>query len=465
MLRGLGFTHAIGLFALALGITPAATARGDSSAWSAPQVLGAANYFGPDRGTGGPQLVSDESGDRAVAWTSPGGLRVALAHRGGPFGPSRVIASSVDEGPIVAIDERGDVAVAWDFNDHSHAIPADMEVLYCCDHVGAATLAAGARRFRYQDLATPRRSLHVRSLAIAANGSTVAVSYESEPLAALGTDQRPHELFARVGRFGHLLGRGVALGAELDVFSMRASPGQASLLMGITGREDADLREAVVTEPGRRTAHRRIRGLAGFRSSVQPEGYDAQGEFALLAEVNIPGGIAYDFAIRHASGPFRVQRLATTLTSEEREPIRSPAMAVSATGTVLATWTGPGIPSLLTVASGQLHSGRLKRWATLNPVFPGPGYDESADAINPRGQGVIVADQDDPTARFQEGGPLLALFRSPSGRLSPPVLIGRIEDVAYNELTPAVVIDAQGRGVAVWQNGRYELIARRFRSP
>ena len=81
-------------------------AHADSGAWFAPQILGAANYFGPDRGTGGPQLVSDASGDRAVAWTSPTGLRVALARRGGPFGPSRLIASSVEAGPIVAIDER-----------------------------------------------------------------------------------------------------------------------------------------------------------------------------------------------------------------------------------------------------------------------------------------------------------------------------------------------------------------------
>lgn len=413
MLRGHGFTGAIGLFALVLGVTPSAMARVDSGAWFAPQILGIANYFGPDRGTSGPQLVSDASGDRAVAWSSPTGLRVALARRGGPFGPSRLIASRVEAGPIVAIDERGEVAVAWGFNDHSHAIPvpADTETRYCCDRLVVATLAAGAHRFRYQDLATPQGSLHLRSLAIATNGSTLAVSYDSEPLAAIATDPGAHELFARVGRLGQPLGGGVALGAELEVFSMHSSPGHASLLIGATGGEEAGLLEAVVTEPGHRTVEHHISGLVGFRSSTESEGYDAYGDFALLAEVNLSDGVAYDFATRLSAGAFRVQRLVTDLKSEGHEPFRSPAMAVSANGAVLATWTGPGIePSPLTVASGQLRRGRLRRWVTLNPPFPGPGYDESADAINTRGQGVIVADQNDPTVRFQEGGPLLAFF-------------------------------------------------------
>ncbi len=470
MLRGHGFTGAIGLFALVLGIAPAAMARTDSGAWSAPQVLGAANYFGPDRGTGGPQLVSNASGDRAVAWIGQG-LRVALARDGGPFGPSRVIASSVQAGPIVAIDERGDVAVAWDFNDHSHAvpIPAENETRYCCEHVVVATLAAGARRFRYQDLATPQRSLHLRSLAIAANGSTVAVSYASEPLATIAGNGTAYELFARVGRLERPLGRGVALGAELEVFSMRATPGQASLLMGVTGSQVAGLREVVVTRRGRRTAEHGVRGLVGFRSSTEPEGYDARGDFALLAEVNVPSGIAYDYATRRPGGPFRVQRLATGLISEEREPIRGPSLAVSTTGRVLATWIGAAEASTLTstliVAAGRLPGDRLQHRTTLSQVFPGLGFGVTTDAINARGQGVIVADQNDPTARFQEGGPLLALFRSPTARLSPLRSIGRIEDVASSDEAPAVVIDAHGEGVAVWRNGRGELIARRFQSP
>lgn len=43
--------------------------------------------------------------------------------------------------------------------------------------------------------------------------------------------------------------------------------------------------------------------------------------------------------------------------------------------------------------------------------------------------------------------------------------IGRIEDVDAGGGAPAVVMDAQGGGVAVWQNIGDELIARRFRSP
>ncbi|HEX4484055.1 MAG TPA: hypothetical protein VH081_09735 [Solirubrobacteraceae bacterium] len=456
---------AIALFSLVLGIPAAANARAASGTWSAPQNLGGESYFDPGSSTA-PDLVSNAAGDEALVWTSPAGLRLSIARRGGPFAPSRPVASGEPGDSIVAIDDRGDVAVAWSLNDHSITIPVpgDFDYAeYCCEHLVVATLAAGAHRFRYQQMTTPRRSLQPSSLALAANGSTLAVLYYDSPPV---NSARPRELFARLGRFGHRLGRAVVLGSELNVFSMRASTGHASLLLDSAVEGDG-LRDALVTQGARLAAERRVPGFFGYPLEGQSEGYDARGDFAMLASASIPTGIAWNFGTRRAGGRFRVQRLASDKSLSESERILNPAIAVSAGGETLASWIGPGlgteVPHSLIVASARLPRGRLVQQAKIVPTPFGLGYRTTAAAIDDRGQGVIVADQADPAAAYQEGGPLVALFRSPAGRLSQPALIGRIEDVAQSQ-APAVVIDAHGRGVAVWQDGRGELLARRFRS-
>jgi hypothetical protein len=454
MLKGWGLTWAVVLVAFGFGVT---TARAEPGTWSAPQTLGQLGYLGAGRGS---PLVGDEAGDSAVVWTSPTSeLRVARARAGHVFGAGRLLSrKSGAGGPMIAMDQRGDVIVAWEYNDRSVAIPTFMELSYCCDHVVVATLPAGSARVRYQDLSSRGRSLHLSSVALAADGSSDAVAYESEPISSIGTGRGTHELLARVGRVGRAFGRGVALGSR-DVFSLHASAGRASLLLGTAGEGPEPLHEAVVTATGRRTPLRVVHGLTRVRASDEPEGYDAHGDQAMLVVLGAPNAINYGFATRRPGGPFRVQRLASEHQEGPWGGFGSPALAVSSSGRVLATWTSH---ETLIVAGARLPDGRLGR-ETLGPVFPGLGEAESAAAIDSQGQGVIVAKQSDPAAAYQEGEPLLAVFRSPRGRLYPPALVGRVD--VENATRPAVVIDARGRGVAVWQSGRNQLEARRFRVP
>jgi hypothetical protein len=446
---------------LVLGIAPVASGRDETPRWSATRVLGQVSYFAAGQGS---QLVGDAEGDVALAWQSSNGLRIARARHGGPLGPARLISRHIDSEPFMAIDRRGNVIVAWSYSDHTVSIPGYMDEVACCDHVRVAMLRAGSSHVTFADLTRPLESASVRSVALAEDGSTVAVAYEAEPESAAVEERQETRLFASMGSFSRPFRHRVPIG-NTTLFSLRDVVGGVALVTGEANGDDGYLHETVISAGGRRLRARQVPGsFASWRSRENPVGQDAVGDLAMLVEENVPGGIASDFAtLPRRGGSLHSQLLAFEGTSGPFGAFSSPAIAVAPSGKVLASWGGyrAGSGYSLVVAAGSVTDGRLRRIAKLVAVGSELDYRDSVDAIDSAGAGVIVVDQAVSNSGFLEGEPLIAVFHSPSGRLSSSVQIGRVEGAART----AVVIDKHGRGVVAWQDGEGRLLTRRFQAP
>ena len=452
---------------LALAAAPAASGRSQEPQWSAQKVLGEVRDFAAGQGSRS-QLVGDAKGDVALAWLSSDGLRLTRSSHGGPLGPGRLISRHIDSAPFMAIDGRGDVVVAWSYSDHTVSIPGYMDEVECCDHVRVAMLRAGSKHVTFTDLTRPLESASVRSVALTSDGSTVAVAYEAEPESVAVENGQETRLFVSVGSFSRSFRHKVSIGNTM-LFSLRAVAHSMSLVTGgLDGGAGGYLRETVVSAAGRMSEVRRVTGsFASFRSRENPEGEDTAGDLATLVEENAPDGITYDLATlsgRHAT--LRSQLLAFEGTDASRSIFDSPAIAVAPSGRMLASWEGyaVGDRNSLVIAAGSVGDGRLRTVGKLLSAGSEGAYRGSVDAVDSAGVGVVVAEQGAPSSRYQQGGPLVAVFFGPRGRISSLVPIGRVEDIAtWSGLS--AVIDKHGHGIVAWQDGSGQLLTRRFRAP
>ncbi len=480
-----GRLTAVSVLALMLGVLANSAQAQPLAGWSRPQVVQESLAQ-----ASAPVMVSDPRGDAAVIWVAgDGSLWIALAPAGQPFHSGEEL--SPDAGStngemtshFIAMDSRGDVIVAWGSSEDAYP-PEDTAG--CCTRVRAVMIAADGRILSRETLTPLDTTAVAVSAAIAPDGSSVAVLYDSATIEHVDGEVYggPARLLLRSARLGRPFGPPAELGEHLGSTccvspfvsdaSVRVAAHRVSVVYGVHPPEcRTEPCPRVSRESQLTTMHESVLSLKGrvlYTRTLAPlydpggyeHAYDAHGDLAALWSFSETSGATTPVrelvaATLPAGGPLEVSAI-RTLQTEDRLGEFTSALAVAPSGREILSWWDESHNDGIAVATGKLPGSTPRLRADLSPLPPGSEVGPMQDAIDSRGQAAIVfQSQTGPYGRPK----VMAILRASDGRFARPVNLAEYGEPTLSE--PEVAIGADGRGVVTWLGQFHALMARRFR--
>lgn len=423
-----------GVLARAIGIavavaTPAiATLAVAAPANAAPQWLAPQTVSQPGQDASQQRVAFDQSGDATAVWQSAGGpnpvIMAAERPASGAFSAPQTLSdpSAYSTSPDVAGDAQGDAVAVWLHFEGAHA------------RVQAAYRPAGGSFGAPQTLSAA--GYEAREPRVAMNGAGEAVIVWS--LASGLTEEVQAASAAPGGVFGEP--------ADLTSFTTVASVPQVALdshgdaIAVWDGSDGANIRiEDALRPAGGSFGSPQFLSPAGYNADTPQIAFDATGDALAVWRFDGSPASTVQGDYRAAGGEFGAPQ---TVSTPSPQPAQAPQVAFDGQGDGVVTWQQSDGTELRVDASVRSPGG-AGTFAAPGTLDPG-----GEEAYEPRiaGDGLsgtIV------TWKTFNGitSSAQAAVRPAGGSFAPAVTVS---PSGPQEGTPAVGIDAQGNGIAVW---------------
>jgi hypothetical protein len=420
-------TRAVGIAVAA--VTPAITTLAVAApASAAPQWLTPQTVSQPGQDASQQQVAFDQNGDATAVWQSTGGLdpviEASARPAGGAFSAPQTLSdpSAYSMSPDVAADMQGDAVAVW-----LHSDGANMRVQ-------AAYRPAGGSFGAPQTLSAV--GYEAREPRVAMNGAGDAVIVWS--LASGLTEKLQASSAAPGGTFGEP--------ADLTPFTTVASVPRVALdshgnaLAVWDGWDGSNIRiEDALRPAGGSFGAPQLLSPAGYNADTPQVAFDSAGDALAVWRFDGSPASTIESAYRPADGEFGP---AQTASAPSSQPAQAPQVAFDGQSDGVVAWQQSDGTELRVDASVR-SPGDAGTFATQNALDPG-GQEAYEPRIAGDGlSGTIVSWKtfNGITSSAQ------AAVRPAGGSFAPATTVS---PAGPQEGTPAVGIDAQGNGIAVW---------------